>query len=63
MNVLITMMRPSKKGNVGARMARTTKNPRNRDHGRLLQRCEKGGAVEGDLGTDSYDFRDCLAAP
>jgi len=63
MNVLITTIRPSRKGNVGARMARMAKNPRNRDHGRLLQQCEKGRAVEGDPETDSYDLRDCLAAP
>jgi len=39
--VLISMMRPNRKGNVGHRMAITTKYPKNRDHGRLLQQCEK----------------------
>jgi len=41
MKVSIAMMRPNRKGSKGPRMARTTKNTRNRDHGRLLQQCEK----------------------
>jgi len=41
MKILITMMRPSRNGKRGARTATTTKNARNMDHGRLLQRCEK----------------------
>jgi len=40
-NVLISMMRPNRKGDAGARMARTTKNPKYRDHGRLLKHCEE----------------------
>jgi len=40
--VSIPMMRPNMKGKRGARMARTTKNPKKRDHGRLLQQREKG---------------------
>ena len=39
--ISISMMRPNRKGNRGPRMARTTKNPRNRDHGRVLWQCEK----------------------
>ena len=37
MKVSITMMRPKMNGSMGPRMARMTKNPKNRDHGRLLQ--------------------------
>ena len=40
-NVLISMIRPNTKGNRGPRTARTTKNAKNKDHGRLLQQCEK----------------------
>ena len=36
MNVSITIMRPNRKGNREPRMVRTTKKPKNRDHGRLL---------------------------
>jgi len=35
--VLITMMRPNRKFNAGARMVRMMKNAKNRDHGRSLQ--------------------------
>ena len=38
---LVNMMRSNRKGNRGPRMARTTENPKNRDHGRLLQQSEK----------------------
>ena len=48
--VSITTMRPSRKGNRGARMARTTKNARKRDHGRLLQQCEKAESSRGRSG-------------
>jgi len=34
--VLIPMIRPNREGNRGARMGRTTKSPKNLDHGRLL---------------------------
>ena len=39
--VSILMMRPSRKGNRGARIAKAVKNAKNRDHGRLLQKCEE----------------------
>jgi len=39
--VSIVTMRPNRNGNWGARMARMTKNAKNRDHGRLLLQCEK----------------------
>jgi len=39
--VLISMMRPNRKGNKGPSMARMTKNTKNRDHGCLLWQCEK----------------------
>jgi len=38
---LISMMRPNRNGSRGPRMTRTANNPKNRDHGRLLQQCEK----------------------
>jgi len=41
MKVSILMMRPNKKGNRGARMARMEMNPRNRVHGRPLRQYEK----------------------
>ena len=41
MKASITMMRPNRKGNTGARIARTMKNPKKRDHGRLLQQREE----------------------
>ena len=40
-NVLISTIRPNKKGNRGPRTARTTKKAKNKDHGHLLQQCEK----------------------
>jgi len=40
MKVSIAMMRPNRKGNRGARMAMSMKNPKNIDHGWLLRRCE-----------------------
>jgi len=48
--VLITMMRPNRNGNRKHRVVLMTKNPKNRDHGRLLQNCEKaqGGRQSGD---------------
>ena len=39
--ISISMMRPNRKGNRGPRMARATKNPRNRDHGRVLWQLRK----------------------
>jgi len=39
--ILISMMRPNRSGSRGPRMTRTANNPKNRDHGRLLQQCEK----------------------
>jgi len=39
--VLITMMRPNRKFNAGARMARMMKKAKNSDHGRLLRQREK----------------------
>ena len=49
-NVLISMIRPNKKGSKGARTAKMTKSAKNRDHGRLLQQCEKArsGRRSGD---------------
>jgi len=41
MKVSIPMMRPNKKGNRGAKVARMMNNPKNRNHSRLLQQCEK----------------------
>jgi len=56
------MMRPNMKGNIGPRMARMAKSPKNRDHGRLLRQCEKRVA-EDDLVTHSYELRERLSAP
>ena len=41
MKASIATMRPSRESIEGARVARTTKNHEKRDHGRLLQQCEK----------------------
>ena len=60
-NVLISMIRPNKKGNRGLRTARTTKDAKNRDHGRLLRQYEKAQSERKMiLGTDSYDFLERL---
>ena len=50
MKTLMSTMRPNRKPNEGARMARTVKNAKNRDHGFLLQECEKmrSGRRSGD---------------
>jgi len=37
----ITIIRPNRKFNAGARIARTMKNPKNSDHGRLLHQREE----------------------
>ena len=38
--VSITIIRPNRKGNMGPRMAIMINNPKNKDHGRLLQEYE-----------------------
>ena len=57
--VSILMIHPNRKGNRGARIVRTTKNAKNRDHGRLLQQREKARNRRRSE-TDSYDLRERL---